>query len=287
MLNWEIIKGTIEYVEGLKGAIEIEYLLNTNGTISSENMASFLSAKNVLVIVSVDGKGKVHDALRPFKQGNGSFATIDSFLLRMLSAGCKIGLETTLSPTNCNHLKELIDYVVRLKWETGSDISVGFQKMCMVQEKASENVNKQLISRKLVDAMQYAWKKGIDVDNGMVNIPFNALIGKRRKRIYCGGHGDELCVYPNGDIYPCGATPVRLGSIYNLEAVFKSNVYQNLVERYAGNIPYCNECEIEAFCSGGCVADAVAISGDIFEPSGHCQLEKDIFSFLVKEKLLC
>ena len=286
MLNWKVIKESIEYADSLKGNIDFQYLLNTNGTIASKDIASFLSKKNVVVIVSVDGDGEVHDALRPFRQGTGSFSTVDSSLRLMLSAGCEIGLETTLSKSNCSNLKEIIDYVVRLKMETQGQISLGFQKVCMVKDEFSLSKIEQLLSNKLIDAIQYAWKKGIDVDDGMINIPYNALIGKRRKGIYCGGHGDELCVYPNGDIYPCGANPIQLGSINDLSTVFQSSAYKKLVNRYAGKIPYCNNCEIEAFCSGGCVADAVVNNGVISSQSGHCQMEKNIFNFLVKEKLL-
>jgi uncharacterized protein len=286
MLNWEVTKGSIEYADAAKGFLSMAYVLNTNGTVVDEDIAKFLAQYQVTVLVSVDGEGSVHDQLRPFKVGKGSFEVIDSSLRLLLSADCKVGLETTLSSHNCDHLNELIDYVSRLKKETGKDVQVGFQKICMVPENSSEEVVEKVLADKLFSAMRYAWSKGVDVDNGMVNIPFNALIGRRRKRIYCGGQGDELCVYPNGDIYPCGAIPTRLGSIEDLDAVFQSNGYQQLVKRYAGNIPGCQDCDIEAFCSGGCAADAVTKSGELFNPSGHCQLERNTFKFLVEERLL-
>jgi radical SAM protein with 4Fe4S-binding SPASM domain len=54
----------------------------------------------------------------------------------------------------------------------------------------------------------------------------------------------------------------------------------------AGNIPACRGCEIEAFCAGGCAADAFTGTGDIFHAAGNCEIEKSIFKALVRNELL-
>jgi len=181
--------------------------------------------------------------------------------------------------------KKLIDYVYRLKTEFCVDISVGFQKIRITNGDVTEKLGEINLER-LQEALRYAWGKKINAENGTINFPFNALIGKRRKQIYCGGHGDELCIYPSGDIDSCCGMPIRLGSINELETVFRSSTYQKLVNRYAGNIKSCNGCEIEAFCAGGCVADSLSKNGEINKPGCDCTFEKDIFKFFVCEQLL-
>ena len=120
----------------------------------------------------------------------------------------------------------------------------------------------------------------------MVNLPFNNLLSRRRKGTYCSGNGNELCIYPNGDIYPCGATPIKLGTLDDLSAVFRSEEYQQLADRRTGNIPECRGCEIEAYCAGGCTADALSRNGTLMSPESQCQFEREMFSFLVEESLL-
>jgi len=116
--------------------------------------------------------------------------------------------------------------------------------------------------------------------------PLNALLGLKATGAYCNAvSGEEICVYPGGDVYPCGALNIKMGNIENFNAIFKTTQYADLVKRVTGNIPACKGCDIEAFCSGGCAADASRDGNDIFSPAKNCQFEQLIFKALVKDYL--
>ena len=78
LLNFELIKGTIEYCRGIqrKNKNNFRFLLATNGTLLTKERGQFLIGNGVDVAVSLDGSRTVHDAQRPFSGGRGSFDVI-------------------------------------------------------------------------------------------------------------------------------------------------------------------------------------------------------------------
>jgi uncharacterized protein len=286
LLNWPLIERILEYVEKMKKGSRLDYILNTNGTIIVKEMAEKLATYKVNIAVSLDGIGVVHDRYRRLKSGKGSFPIIDSNLDILLSYGCAVGIETTLGDHNYKHLKSLIDFLVNKGDKYNCHIPLALQSMCMVPRQGLDTLLLEEKVKKIIEAITYARDKGINIGEGMIHFPFNALFGKRGLGVYCRAMGEELCIYPNGDIYPCGALKIKLGNIEYMDGVFRSDAYLRLVNRVAGNIPACRGCDIEAFCAGGCAADALNGKGNIFQPTDNCQFEKAVFKALVEEFLL-
>ena len=125
----------------------------------------------------------------------------------------------------------------------------------------------------------------MNVSFGMLMFPLNSLLGLKNVGAYCNAvSGEEICIYPNGEVYPCGALKTKMGSIDNFTAIFRSKEYSNLVKRVTGNIPECKGCDIESFCAGGCAADAV-IGNNIFAPTKNCRFEQLFFKSFAIEYL--
>jgi uncharacterized protein len=286
LLNWPLIEQVLEYVESLKTKIKINYILNTNGTIMVKEIAKKLADNQVNIAVSLDGVGAVHNRYRKLKSGTGSFTIIDNNLEILLSYGCILSIEATLGNHNYNHLKELIDYISEKGVSHNSQISLALQSMCMVPRQGLDTLPIEKKVKKIIETITYAKERGINIREGMIQFPLNALFGKRGLGVYCRAMGEELCIYPNSDIYPCGALKIKLGTLEDIDSVFRSDTYLRLVQRVTGNIPACRGCEIEAFCAGGCAADAMAMRRDLFQPTENSQFEKTVFKALVEELLL-
>jgi len=286
MLNWPILEHILEYVQTIKGEIEVDYILNTNGAILTPHMAQKILKHKVRVAVSLDGVGTTNDRFRKLRSGRGSFSVIDKNLDILLANGCYVGIETTLGDHNCGHLKELVDYLVHKGAMYNCEIPLGLQNITIVPKDGLDSLSTDDKIEKIIEVILYAREKGLDAMAGMVTLPFNTLLGKRRPGAYCKAIGQELCVYPNGDIYPCGNIKINMGSVEDMDGIFKSDAYIKMSQRVAGNIAACRGCDIEAFCAGGCAADAMASNGDIFRRTANCELEELVFKALVKELLL-
>jgi uncharacterized protein len=286
LLNWPLISHCLDYIRKINSGIVIEYILNTNGTVFSVPMAKKLAQHKVGLAVSVDGTAKNHDRFRKFKTGSGTLRVIMTNLERFLAGGCNVGVEVTAGDHNIFRLDKLVLLIADLQDKYGINIPLSFQHLSVVDRK---NLNTTAIGEKveqLLKLLDFADLHGVRADTGLAHSPFNALKGQRGGGAYCRAIGDELCITPDGSVYPCGALAVKLGTIDNIEAVFKSDSYHQLVHRVAGNIPSCRGCEIEAFCAGGCVADVFTAEKAVNSPPEKCALERKLFQGLVKRFLL-
>jgi len=286
LLNRPLIEQVFEYVRYLKNDINVEYILNTNGTIVTKNIAQMLALNKVNISVSLDGLHKVHDTYRTFKSGKGSFSIINRNIGTLISSRCTMTISATIGDHNYNQLKGLITYIANKNNKYNASISLSLQSMCMDSKQDLDTVLMEEKVKSINEAILYAKKIGVNVSFGMLMFPLNALLGLKTLGAYCNAVlGEEICVYPNGDIYPCGTLKTKMGTIDNFNAVFKTKEYLSIIRRVAGNIPDCKGCDIEAFCAGGCAADAFQDKNDIFFPTKNCRFEQLFFKSIIKEYL--
>lgn len=286
LLNWSVIKRCLKHIQKEKQGISVSFILNTNGTIFSQKIAETLSEQKVGLAISLDGTNKEHDLLRQFKSGKPSYKVIVHHIENYLKAGCILGIETTLGNHNIFGLKDLINQIALWNNTYKVSIPLSFQHLAIVDKINIDTIPVKEKTKRIIALIEYANQKNVKADTGMVHFSINALKGQRNTGRYCRAMGGELCVYPNGDIYPCGALKTKLGTINDLNSVFKSTVYHNLVNRTAGNIPACRGCEIEVFCAGGCAADAFAANNAVNTQMTNCKLERKVFEGLVKKDIL-
>lgn len=74
LLNFEVLKSTIEYANQILRGKNIHYNVTTNGTLVTKEVAKFLVQNHVIVTFSLDGPQEIHDENRIFVDGIGSFA---------------------------------------------------------------------------------------------------------------------------------------------------------------------------------------------------------------------
>jgi radical SAM protein with 4Fe4S-binding SPASM domain len=266
--------------------MEVDYILNTKGAELTPDMAQKLQRHKVRVALSLDGIGRADDQFPRFSSGRVSFVVVDRNLDTLLANGCSVRIETTLGDHNCGSLKELVDYITYKKAIYSCDITLEIQTNTIVPKDWLDSKAMDDMINEIIEAVLYAREKGLDALAGMVTLPFTTLLGKRHPGSYCKAIGEELCVYPNGDIYPCGNIKMRMGNVEDMNGIFTSKAYLKMSQRIAGNISACRGCDIEAFGAGGCAADAMASNGDIFSRSMNCDLEKLVFKAFVKKFLL-
>lgn len=74
LLNFELIKKCIEYVNSFYSERKVLYAMTTNGTLVTEEIAKFFSnLPKVLITISLDGPEEMHDKYRVFADGSGTY----------------------------------------------------------------------------------------------------------------------------------------------------------------------------------------------------------------------
>ena len=285
LLNWDVMEKVFGYVNEIRDDIKVEYILNTNGTIITEQIAGVLASNNVNLSISLDGLSEIHDTFRPFKSGEGSFSKIDKNVDLLINFDCKIALSATIGDHNYNRLDNLIAYVAHKNSRFNCAISLYLQNMCMESKQGLDTVPAVKKVTAVRNSILYALKKRVDVGFGMIMFPFNALVDLKPGGVYCNtAAGEEICIDPEGDIYPCGTLKIKLGNIETFNNIFQTAEYLDLIKRVTGSVSQCRGCDIEAFCAGGCVADAYQ-DKNIFLPAKNCKCERHFFKSMVKAYL--
>ena len=75
LANRELLRESAEYAVALAAPkkVELRFSITTNGTLLTADDGKFFERHGFAVTISLDGDGELHDRLRPFKDGRGSY----------------------------------------------------------------------------------------------------------------------------------------------------------------------------------------------------------------------
>lgn len=252
-LNWPLIQKTIEYINAIYGSqLKFVFYINTNFSLLTGERVAFVKLHKIKVSPSIDGQNALaNDCTRKTKTKKGTFEAIMDVIRNLKKAGVKIpACSTTTNETNFKFINHgFIDWARR---ESFQEVNINIDVMNMT------DLNSDFVANRLIDLVRYASKFKVGLSGfwrrPAENISYS-LINHRTG--FCGAtRGDNLAVDPLGDIYSCGYSNKIIGSIHAFDSFFNTNGnYHNFLKQ---NSPlaskYCQGCEIEGYCGGGCLA---------------------------------
>lgn len=101
--------------------------------------------------------------------------------------------------------------------------------------------------------------------------------------------GRWLCVYPNGDLYPCAKgcpSKYRMGNVSEIESIsdaFSTDGFADILEGTVARRNECSSCEIYRYCAGGCSIDAECETGIEKNGGSSCKIFKAVFLHVKEE----
>lgn len=282
LLNWKVVKQSIDYAKSqVDEDTHLNFIINTNGTLLNQEIAKVLAENRVSIALSLDGVGDSHDKTRKYINGKGSFGVIDKNIDILAENQCQFNLSVVCTDNNYPYLHDLIDYLKEKQEKLRYRMAVNFNNIQICDRHGIINMPTEEKVKYLVDAIQYAQERGIYCYGGLTHFVFDKLIKGFVGR-YCAGLGSEFSVDPEGNVFPCSGIQTKLGTIYELDKIFNSEEYKELISRTSGTIKECEGCEIEGFCAGGCFAELLSDSGKEKGAYRDCDLQKLTFTELVK-----
>ena len=78
LMNWQVVKDLVHYgreQEKIHNK-KFRFTLTTNGVLLNDEVMEFCNKEMGNVVLSVDGRKEVHDYMRPFRKGAGSYDLI-------------------------------------------------------------------------------------------------------------------------------------------------------------------------------------------------------------------
>lgn len=235
--------------------LAVTFSITTNGTLLSEADADFFEEHGFAVTVSLDGPQPVHDALRPYKGGAGSFDAIMKRLRPLLARQrrCQVTARVTVTPANLELARTLDEFIAE------GFHSVGFAPML-----ASPTGQGEMQERDLEAMLGGMIECGRGFERHVTagrRYPFanmlNALreIGRGTHRPYpCGAGAGYLGVSADGELAAChrfvGDEVGAMGSL--AEGVDRTRQADWLAERHVHKQEPCRSCWARYLCGGGC-----------------------------------
>jgi len=234
---------------------KINFSITTNGTLLTMDDADFFEQYGFSVTVSLDGIGELHDRLRPYKSGKGSYERIIRNVepLLAMQKNMQVSARVTVTPGNL-HLKETLDELIRLGFH-----SVGFSPML-----SSPGGNDEMDSVSLEKMLENMINCGQEFEKNLVagkRYPFSNMstalkeIHRGTHRPYpCGAGAGYLGVSASGELAACHRfVENREGYFGNLtEGIDRSIQQAWLTERHVHRQEPCKNCWARYLCGGGC-----------------------------------
>jgi uncharacterized protein len=269
LLNFPLMQSTVAYADNkaLQEPRIVEYSLTTNATLLTEEIADFLAAHRFGVTVSVDGDKELHDRMRVFHNGRGSYDVIAPKIKMLLSRHKtnSIGARVTLS-SGVHHVRRIYDHLTK---ELGFE-GVGFSPATANQDRLY-HIGPQKMDSVLDQFAELAWEyRDFAVRGGQhyftnVSDTLKELHTGVSKAYTCGAGLGMLGVGTSGDIGAChrfvDAPVAQMGNVVN-GGIDHGARHKFLEGHHIGARPDCHTCWVRPICAGGCYHEAFIHHGD-------------------------
>ncbi len=235
--------------------IAIGFSITTNGTLLNQSDADFFEEHGFAVTVSLDGPRALHDQLRPYKSGRGSFDNVLRNVGPLLARQqrMQVSARVTVTPEHSD-LPNTLDLLIGLGFH-----GVGFSPMLNSPAGRNEMAGGDL--SRMLDGMVAC---GMTCERRTAvgdRYPFSNLlqalqeIHRGTHRPYpCGAGAGYLGVSADGDLAAChrfvGDPEGALGSLAG--GIDRNRQSAWLATRHVHQQEPCRTCWARYLCGGGC-----------------------------------
>ncbi len=274
LMNFPLLKNVVAYAseKAAEAGREIDFSLTTNATLLTPAIIEFLSENRIGVTVSMDGPPDLHNKLRVFANGRGSYDIIEP-RVRALIANHRTR-PITARVTLTSGVTDVVRIYRHLKQDLGFH-EVGFapvttspDRLYSINEPGMRGVFEHF--RSLADEwLEFALRGEM---HGFSNVSdtIAELIQGVNKSHPCGAGLGLMGVGPSGDIAPCHRfVDSDVHALGNIATGIDREKQSEFLTRGHVNSKYdCHTCWARPLCAGGCHHEAFVRYGD----TGHANL---------------
>jgi len=279
-MNFETVKQIVKYARSIEkeNNKNFRFTITTNGLLLSADKIEFINNEMSNVVLSIDGRPEINDALRYKADGSGSYNSILPKYQKLVAD--RNGKEYYVRGTYTKYNLDFTNDVLHLL-ELGFDqisiepvVTESSQPYALTIDdlpsifKEYDILSKEIIKRKKRGDGFNFFHFMLDLDQGPCAI-------KRLRGCSCGN--EYVAVTPEGDIYPChqfiGMEEMKMGSV--LDSSLNSEMKKIFSEANVYAKEGCKNCWAKFYCSGGCNANNYLYAGSILKPHElSCAIEK-------------
>jgi uncharacterized protein len=257
LANRGLLRESAEYAVTLakRKSVEVRFSITTNGTLLTPEDGEFFERYGFAVTISLDGDRELHDRLRPFKDGKGSYERTISRVQPLLERQrrMQVSVRVTVTPQNPD-LTNTLDAFIGMGFH-----SVGFSPML-----SSPGGTNEMSSVDLAEMLKQMVECGREFERRVergARYPFLNMVNAMRElhkgthRPYpCGAGAGYLGVSADGGLYAChrfvGSEAGKMGDLR--DGIDRDRRNGWLSDRHVHFQSPCGECWARYLCGGGC-----------------------------------
>lgn len=268
LMNWDVVKQLVEYARSIEKKYNknFRFTLTTNGMLIDDDVIDFANREMSNVVLSLDGRREIHDALRVDYNGVGSWDKIVPKFQKLVKArgGKDYYMRGTFTHRNPDFLEDI-----------KTMLDLGFTELSMEpvvcapgDSAALTKDDKKIVMKQYEDLAKLMLERESEgrpftFYHYMIDLTGGPCIYKRISG--CGSGTEYMAVTPWGDLYPChqfvGEEKYKLGDIWN--GVKNKEVQDDFASCNVYSREECRTCWARLYCSGGCAANAYHSTGSV------------------------
>lgn len=280
LMNWQVVKELVAYGRSLEEPYhkKFRFTLTTNGILLNDEIQEFVNKEMSNVVLSIDGRKEIHDRMRPFRGGQGSYDVVIPKYQKLAESRNQMNyyVRGTFTRNNLDFAEDVL-HLADLGFEQISvepvvaqdteDYAIREEDIPKIKEEYDKLAVELLKRRKE--------GRGVNFFHFMIDLEGGPCVAKRLSG--CGSGTEYLAVTPWGDFYPChqfvGQEEFLMGNVEDgiintkIRDEFKCcNVYAK---------EKCKDCFAKFYCSGGCAANSYNFHGSITDAYDiGCELQR-------------
>lgn len=280
LMNWQVVKDLVKYGREQEKLHDknFRFTLTTNGVLLNEEVMEFCNKEMANVVLSIDGRKEVHDFMRPFRKGKGSYDLVlpkfkefaesrnqEKYYVRGTFTHYNLDFSEDVFHLADQGFKQIsVEPVVAPAEEDYALQEADIPKICEEYDKlAAEMVKREKEGR------------GFTFFHYMLDLTGGPCVYKRLSG--CGSGTEYLAVTPWGDLYPChqfvGIDEYLMGNVD--EGITKPEIIDEFKCCNVYTKEKCKNCFAKFYCSGGCAANSYNFHGTIQDAYDiGCELQR-------------
>ena len=280
LMNRQVVKDLVEYARSLEKPHnkKFRFTLTTNGVLLDDDILEFAGREMENIVLSIDGRKEVHDRMRPFRGGQGSYDMIlPKFLKTAESRGqTRYYVRGTYTHDNLDFSEDVLHLA-----------DLGF-KQISVEPVVAQPTDSYAILEEDIPKLKEEYDKlatemlkrdsegrGFNFFHFMIDLEGGPCVAKRLSG--CGSGTEYLAVTPWGDLYPChqfvGNEKFLMGNVD--EGIIREDIRDEFKSCNVYAKDKCRKCFAKFYCSGGCAANSYNFHGNINDAYDiGCELQR-------------
>lgn len=282
LLNFKLIKDCVQLAKQTANQLnkKVKFFMTSNATLLKPVIMEFISRKKFSLLFSFDGPKEIHDKVRKFQDGKGSYSIVQKNLKYFQNHyHNNFAIRSTFTKDTLNFHEQ----VVFLNDQGFKNISVEPAQLDNKHPFAITTDFDIEQVRQEYNKLAKIYLKRFDQKHPLHFFHFDdvlkRLLNPNPRYTECGSGGSLIAITPEGYIFPCSQSVLEEDNcIGHLDYGFyqeKRNRFQRI---YVDLKEECCKCWMKYFCGGGCHALNIRYNHNINIPyKPYCEFIKHRF----------